>query len=203
KEAKTQNGDKKAKNSVKVEKSPESVLHLMSLAELNLFFESNSYCDGYVPSCVDSSLYSTVSSRNVPNTYPHLLRWLRHMKSFSMPFTQKKENPGDEGAEVPASIDVVQLDVEALKPLTVNQLKKVRTMVDDKMKSVSRLFKMNIYQLIYNNDFGLQDENAVVCTYGDVNVRKKYSHFDLIHMIDGVDSEAGAITAGGRGYYLK
>ncbi|RZF38533.1 hypothetical protein LSTR_LSTR006128 [Laodelphax striatellus] len=215
KEAKTQNGDKKAKNSVKVEKSPESVLHLMSLAELNLFFESNSYCDGYVPSCVDSSLYSTVSSRNVPNTYPHLLRWLRHMKSFSMPFTQKKENPGDEGAEVPASIDVVQLDVEALKPLTVNQLKKVRTMVDDKMKEIERdllqteadrnasLFEIgNILHpsVPISKD---EDENAVVCTYGDVNVRKKYSHFDLIHMIDGVDSEAGAITAGGRGYYLK
>merc|ERR1719158_546443 len=31
---------------------------------------------------------------------------------------------------------------------------------------------------------------------------KKYSHFDLIHMIGGVDTERGAVTSGGRGYYL-
>ena len=34
-------------------------------------------------------------------------------------------------------------------------------------------------------------------------VRKKYSHVDLIVMIDGVDGDRGAVTAGGRGYYLK
>ena len=32
--------------------------------------------------------------------------------------------------------------------------------------------------------------------------RKKYSHVDLIHMIGGMDGERGAVTAGGRGYYL-
>ena len=35
------------------------------------------------------------------------------------------------------------------------------------------------------------------------SVRKKYSHVDLIVMIDGVDSDRGVATAGGRGYYLK
>ena len=34
-------------------------------------------------------------------------------------------------------------------------------------------------------------------------MRKKYSHVDLIVMIDGVDGDRGAVTAGGRGYYLK
>merc|ERR1712109_153060 len=39
-------------------------------------------------------------------------------------------------------------------------------------------------------------------TWGDIEGRKKYSHFDLIHMIGGVDTERGAVTSGGRGYYL-
>ena len=49
----------------------------------------------------------------------------------------------------------------------------------------------------------MQDENGIVRTWGDVQTRKRYSHIDLIHMIDGFDGERGASTAGGRGYYLK
>ena len=43
----------------------------------------------------------------------------------------------------------------------------------------------------------------MVRTWGDVETKKKFSHIDLIHMIDGFDGERGAVTAGGRGYYLK
>jgi len=49
----------------------------------------------------------------------------------------------------------------------------------------------------------LKDNNGVERTWGDIQTRKKYSHIDLIHMIDGVDGDRGAVTAGGRGYYLK
>jgi len=49
----------------------------------------------------------------------------------------------------------------------------------------------------------VQDDNGIVRTWGDVETKKKYSHIDLIHMIDGYDGERGAATAGGRGYYLK
>ena len=31
----------------------------------------------------------------------------------------------------------------------------------------------------------------------------RYSHIDLIQMIDGVDMERGAAVAGGRGYFLR
>ena len=48
-----------------------------------------------------------------------------------------------------------------------------------------------------------EDFNEVLRTFGDVSSRKPYSHVDLIVMIDGVDGDRGAITAGGRGYYLK
>jgi len=49
----------------------------------------------------------------------------------------------------------------------------------------------------------MQDDNGIVRTWGDVETKKRYSHIDLIHMIDGFDGERGAATAGGRGYYLK
>lgn len=39
-------------------------------------------------------------------------------------------------------------------------------------------------------------------TFGDCSFRKKYSHVDLIHMVEGMDAERGTVTAGGRGYYL-
>merc|ERR1712126_419470 len=45
-------------------------------------------------------------------------------------------------------------------------------------------------------------DNRVERTWGDIESKKKYSHFDLIHMIGGVDTERGTVTSGGRGYYL-
>lgn len=49
----------------------------------------------------------------------------------------------------------------------------------------------------------MQENNKVERMHGDVTSRKKYSHVDLIHMIDGYDAERGSVVAGGRGYYLK
>ena len=48
----------------------------------------------------------------------------------------------------------------------------------------------------------LQDNNGIVRTLGDCETRKKYSHVDLILMVDGMDGDRGAATAGARGYYL-
>ncbi len=48
-----------------------------------------------------------------------------------------------------------------------------------------------------------QAENGIERTFGDATIRKKYSHVDLVHMVDGVDMERGSVAAGGRGYYLK
>lgn len=39
-------------------------------------------------------------------------------------------------------------------------------------------------------------------TFGNCIERKKYSHVDLIHMIDGMDAVRGSSVAGGRGYFL-
>lgn len=49
-----------------------------------------------------------------------------------------------------------------------------------------------------------QDEdNKVERTWGDCTVQKKYSHVDLVVMIDGFEGEKGAVVAGSRGYFLK
>lgn len=34
-------------------------------------------------------------------------------------------------------------------------------------------------------------------------MRKKYSHVDLVVMVDGYEGEKGTIVAGSRGYFLK
>ncbi|KAK2563111.1 Serine--tRNA ligase [Acropora cervicornis] len=49
----------------------------------------------------------------------------------------------------------------------------------------------------------MKEENKIMRTWGDSSVRKKYSHVDLAYMVDGVDTERGALVAGSRGYFLK
>lgn len=39
--------------------------------------------------------------------------------------------------------------------------------------------------------------------WGDCNIRKKYSHVDLVVMVDGFEGEKGVVVAGSRGYFLK
>ncbi|XP_030416973.1 serine--tRNA ligase, cytoplasmic isoform X3 [Gopherus evgoodei] len=46
-------------------------------------------------------------------------------------------------------------------------------------------------------------DNRVERIWGDCAVRKKYSHVDLVVMVDGYEGEKGAIVAGSRGYFLK
>ena len=50
---------------------------------------------------------------------------------------------------------------------------------------------------------GRQDDNRIEKTFGDCGGKKKYSHIDLIQMIDGVETEKGTVVAGNRCYYLK
>ncbi|XP_054263477.1 serine--tRNA ligase, cytoplasmic isoform X2 [Macrosteles quadrilineatus] len=126
---------------------------------------------------------------------------------------KKKELAGDD--DLPSSITVDNLTNDLLKTLSINQIKKFRTLLDkaitenegkiaaaeqarnDALSEIGNLLHESVP---ISND---EDENAVVCTFGDVSVRKKYSHVDLVHMVDGVEADAGAIVAGSRGYYLK
>ena len=50
----------------------------------------------------------------------------------------------------------------------------------------------------------IQDkDNKEERRWGDCEVKRRYSHIDLIHMVDGVDNQRATVTAGNRCYYLK
>ncbi|ENN80031.1 serine--tRNA ligase, cytoplasmic [Dendroctonus ponderosae] len=114
--------------------------------------------------------------------------------------------------EVTAQLDSLTLDT--LKPLSVAQIKKVRTLIDDavlsndsellraekKRNEVLKEIGNLLHESVPVDDN--EDNNKVERTFGDCEIRKKYSHVDLICMIDGVDTERGTVVSGGRGYYL-
>ncbi|XP_077299210.1 seryl-tRNA synthetase [Arctopsyche grandis] len=130
---------------------------------------------------------------------------------------KRKEAPGPEQPELPDELvqKLADLTVDVLKPLTVNQIKKVRTLIDaaveqngkdliatekirnDALREVGNHLHSSVP---VSND---EDENKIERTHGDCEIKQKYSHVDLIHMIDGMDGERGAVVSGGRGYYLK
>uniref|UniRef100_A0A0K8R6Y5 Putative seryl-trna synthetase n=1 Tax=Ixodes ricinus TaxID=34613 RepID=A0A0K8R6Y5_IXORI len=125
---------------------------------------------------------------------------------------KKKEHVG-EGDNLPDSVvqGLSELTSEVLQGLTVNQIKRVRVLIDEAIVQCNvdlekhegvrndALREMGNWlheSCVVSND---EEENAVIKTHGDVVTRKKYSHVDLIVMIDGMDGDRGSVTAGGRG----
>uniref|UniRef100_A0A2R5LLG9 serine--tRNA ligase n=1 Tax=Ornithodoros turicata TaxID=34597 RepID=A0A2R5LLG9_9ACAR len=128
---------------------------------------------------------------------------------------KNKEHAG-EGDNLPEDVvsGLSELTSDILQGLTVNQIKRVRVLIDEAIvrcnEDLERLQRERnealrevgnwLHESCVVSDN--EDENAVIRTHGDVESRKKYSHVDLIVMVDGMDGERGAVTAGGRGYYL-
>jgi seryl-tRNA synthetase len=129
---------------------------------------------------------------------------------------KKKEAAGSE--EDPVSDELVakleNLKIDDLKPLTIAQIKKVRTFIDEAVvenekqlletestrNSALREVGNWLHESVpVSND---EDENGIERTWGDCETKKKYSHVDLIHMIDGMNGEKGAVVSGNRGYFL-
>eukprot|EP00112_Aurelia_sp_Birch-Aquarium-sp1_P006053 Seg1677.2 transcript_id=Seg1677.2/GoldUCD/mRNA.D3Y31 product="Serine-tRNA ligase cytoplasmic" protein_id=Seg1677.2/GoldUCD/D3Y31 len=129
---------------------------------------------------------------------------------------KNKEAVGD-GNEIKSEIadNLASLTQDILQGLTVNQIKKVRVLIDEAVVKTdsdlhqcekernTTLFEIgNILHhtcVISSNE----DENGIERIVGDCETKKKYSHVDLLVMIDGVDYERGSVVAGGRGYFLK
>ncbi|CAG9865016.1 unnamed protein product [Phyllotreta striolata] len=129
---------------------------------------------------------------------------------------KKKEPQGSPDEAVPENVvsNLENLTADLLKPLTVNQIKKVRVLIDEAvinndneltktekerneaLKEIGNL----LHESVPVDDD--EDHNKVERTFGDCTIRKKYSHVDLIVMIDGMDGDRGAAVSGGRGYYL-
>ncbi|XP_071818158.1 serine--tRNA ligase, cytoplasmic-like [Apostichopus japonicus] len=130
---------------------------------------------------------------------------------------RKKEPVGEDDEAVPESISTKLDDIidDDLRALTVNQIKKVRLLIDKEMANCDeqrleceKIRKDSLWEIgnllhsscVISND---EEENGVERTFGDCEVKKKYSHVDLIQMIDGMDGERGAAVSGSRGYFLK
>uniref|UniRef100_A0A9J7X5D7 serine--tRNA ligase n=2 Tax=Cyprinus carpio TaxID=7962 RepID=A0A9J7X5D7_CYPCA len=133
-----------------------------------------------------------------------------------MMILQKKEPVGDDDTLPEEAQNLEALSGETLSPLTVTQIKKVRLLVDEAVqKTDSDRLKLEAERFEYLREIGnllhpsvpiSNDEDAdnkVERTWGDCTVQKKYSHVDLVVMVDGYEGEKGAIVAGSRGYFLK
>uniref|UniRef100_A0A1B6C8S5 serine--tRNA ligase n=1 Tax=Clastoptera arizonana TaxID=38151 RepID=A0A1B6C8S5_9HEMI len=125
---------------------------------------------------------------------------------------------GGDASETKKSDTEVNLDEitqDFLRTLNISDIKSIRAKVEEEM--IENQNKMELAETNRNkalSEIGNllhpsvpisdnEDNNAVEYVYGNVDVKKKYSHVDLIQMIDGVDLEAGTNVAGGRGFYLK
>uniref|UniRef100_A0A1B0BDE0 Seryl-tRNA synthetase n=1 Tax=Glossina palpalis gambiensis TaxID=67801 RepID=A0A1B0BDE0_9MUSC len=129
---------------------------------------------------------------------------------------KKREPLGDESDEIPTELQspFTELNIEKLSELSVNQIKKVRLLIDQAMIENESLLQANeqkrnlalrevgnhLHESVpVSND---EDENKVERMYGDCKKQAKYSHVDLIVMIDGMNGDKGAVVSGGRGYFL-
>jgi len=129
---------------------------------------------------------------------------------------KKKEAIGDsEELDPSITTDLHTLKSEVVEQLTVTQIKKIRCLIDQEIAQIDEYrvecertrhashFEVANWvhdSVVVSND---EEENAIVRVVGDVTTRKKYSHVDLLVMIDGVDYQRGASVAGNRGFFLK
>ncbi|XP_076447670.1 serine--tRNA ligase, cytoplasmic-like [Babylonia areolata] len=146
-----------------------------------------------------------------------LLNKLKNVCSKEIGEKMKKKEPVGEDDTIPEEIkgNIDELSQEKIKDLTVTQIKAIRLLIDQQMKendqalldtesarneSLREIGNMLHDSCIVSND---EEENGIERTFGDIETKKKYCHVDLVVMVDGVDTERGAVAAGGRGYYLK
>lgn len=129
---------------------------------------------------------------------------------------KKKQSPGDESEAVPDDIssDLENITGDRLKELTINQIKKTRILIDTAItENEAKLVELEVTRNTALREVGNhlhhsvpvsdnEDENKVEREYGDCKAKAKYSHVDLIAMIDGMNGDKGAVVSGGRGYFL-
>lgn len=129
---------------------------------------------------------------------------------------QAKENEGDkEDLPEDVKINFETLNAEILGKLTIKQIKRLSGLIDSEIeKTKENLVRIENERNSILHEIGNlvhesvpvsdnEDNNFTERTFGDIETRKKYSHYDLMYMIDGYDGERGAAIAGSRGYFMK
>ncbi|XP_066559136.1 serine--tRNA ligase, cytoplasmic [Amia ocellicauda] len=145
------------------------------------------------------------------------LNKMKNLCSKTIGEKMKKKEPVGDDDSLPAEVQSLEgLTAEVLAALSVTQIKRVRVLVDEAIAEgdAERLclegqrfeFLREIGNLLHpsvpiSNDE--DNDNKVERTWGDCSVQKKYSHVDLVVMVDGYEGEKGAVVAGSRGYFLK
>jgi len=110
--------------------------------------------------------------------------------------------------------NILDITAESLDKFTVRQLKALSLEVDNRKKADAaktiELEEQRLHNLRQIGNTlhsscvisGTEDDNKIERTFGDIEIKKKYSHVDLVHMVGGADLERGANVAGSRGYFL-
>ncbi|KAL3315196.1 Serine--tRNA ligase, cytoplasmic [Cichlidogyrus casuarinus] len=126
-----------------------------------------------------------------------------------------KESAGDSVTAMPKDVSLDDLSQEILQKLTISELKFVSGSLESEISScmaeeakfeAERMVHLSkIGNLLYNEVpiSNNEENNKVIRTFGDSSVKKKYSHIDLVVMIDGADLDRGASVSGARGYFLR
>ncbi|XP_019369389.1 PREDICTED: serine--tRNA ligase, cytoplasmic [Gavialis gangeticus] len=145
------------------------------------------------------------------------LNKLKNLCSKTIGEKMKKKEPVGDDESLPESAQKLDdLTADILAGLRVSQIKKVRILIDNAiLKCDSERVKLEAQRFENLREIGnllhpsvpiSNDEdvdNKVERIWGDCTTTKKYSHVDLVVMVDGYEGEKGAIVAGSRGYFLK
>ncbi|XP_072886597.1 serine--tRNA ligase, cytoplasmic [Hemitrygon akajei] len=145
------------------------------------------------------------------------LNKLKNLCSKTIGEKMKKKEPIGESDALPQNTqNLDELNAETLSGLTVTQIKKIRVLIDDAIgKCDTERLKLEVQRLDSLREIGnilhpsvpiSNDEDAdnkVERTWGDCTSAKKYSHVDLVVMVDGFEAEKASVVAGSRGYFLK
>lgn len=117
--------------------------------------------------------------------------------------------------------NIPNLEQNVLEPLQINELIKISQLCRDKRlkltdtmtdhENMRSLLLRKIGNVLHESvPIGPNDDSNIICSVHDVvneNLgglsKKILPHYELIKMIDGVDTKAGTKIAGNRGYYLK
>lgn len=209
---------KKKRSDASGENFSEQTLNL-DLDYLNEYFKTLSFIDGSVPTIADTYILNKIKAELTPEVhskYKNLSRWYNTMLTYSDEEIKAfGESEKFKNQLLPENFFKDDVTLEELRALSIGQLKQFRVLIDEALISNEKaMIEVEVKRSRALEEIGNllhesvpvsdnEDNNAVVRTHGDCIERKKYSHVDLISMIDGVESEMGTVVSGGRGYYLK
>lgn len=145
------------------------------------------------------------------------LNKVKNICSKSIGEKMKKKEPLGDTNVVPSDLPLLMdLTAEVLAKLNISQIKKIRQLVEEhiercdsrrvnfeaeRLKNLREISNLTHESVPISNDEDA--DNKTERTFGDCTVEKKYSHVDLVAMVDGFEGERGAVVAGSRGYFLK